>query len=120
MESYIHRCVKKVGRLTAVGHHPFQVPHSGAKTGWRKKEPWQASLNRLPEILLGHQGKSHLSLIFLSRVNNSTGGSVSSPGAPWRHIAYLSVPHLYPALSGLGKVSAIWAEDSAREAHSQA
>lgn len=69
MESYIHRCVKKVGRLTAVGHHPFQVPHSGAKTGWRKKVRWQASLDRLPEILLGHQGKSHLSLIFLSRAD---------------------------------------------------
>lgn len=75
-----------------------------------KKVRWQASLDRLlPEILLGHGEKLHLSLIFLSRADSELEAVSVLQERPGDTLPicqfliiiqfYLSIPHLYPALS---------------------
>lgn len=77
-----------------MGHHPFQIPHNGARIGWRKKAQWQASLGRLPEILLGHGEKSRLSLIFLSRADSALEAVSVLQEHPGDTLPYLLIPHL--------------------------
>lgn len=82
--------------------------------GWKRKELWFASFDRLPEIILATV-RNHIRISFCFPEQRCYIGSNigSSSGKPRCHAA-LPAP-----LSCLGKASAIWAEDSARIAQSQ-
>lgn len=65
---YSQMC-EKSRKVNSGGSSSLPGPTQRSQNWLEKKVWWQASLGRLPEILLGHQEKSHLSLIFLSRAD---------------------------------------------------